>query len=383
VAKKIGILTYFWADNPGTFLQAYATLYAYRKRFPEHRVELVDVRYRRNLFRPNRRDTSLKCLVTHWHYHGLLKRCRRQHLAMSPRGIVTQDYEAAAAYVEAQRYDLVVVGADEILQMLPKYLARGQPPIYWLPPSLACRKVVCAGSAGTTLYENLSEPMRQRLAESIHAYDLVGVRDDVAYTLMEQLGLKGDPRLQRVPDSTFAWPIDPQPAAEAVKRFGLDVARPTVGINAPVNEANVLRLLDHYRSRGYQLVSLAAPSPADYWLWFISPFEWAGIYRYFQFTLTDRFHGSAFSLRSGRLPIGLDFNTQYTAAGLSKKHSLLKEFGLAETAHINVDRVKDFDELLARCEAAIAAFDAGKALDTAVQLGRKYEAFLDQVAGLL
>lgn len=131
------------------------------------------------------------------------------------------------------------------------------------------------------------------------------------------------------------------------------------------------------------MVSFGGPKHADYWLWNLSPFERAGIYRYFRFTLTDRFHGSVFSLRSGRLPIAIDVGSQHTSVGLSKKYSLLKEFGLAETAHINMDSIKDFDELLGKCEAAIAAFDSRKALDTAAQMGCKYEAFLDQVAALL
>jgi hypothetical protein len=225
--------------------------------------------------------------------------------------------------------------------------------------------------------------MRRRLAESIQAYDLVGVRDDATYELMERLGLEGDPRLQRVPDATFALAIDPRPAAEAVKRFGIDVSRPMVGMALGWGGPDLLRLVDHYRSRGFRLASLGGPGHADYQLWTLSPFEWAGIYRYFKFTLTDRFHGSAFSLRNGRLPIALDFASHYTSRGLSKKYSLLKEFGLAETAHIKVDSIKDFDELLGNCEAAVAAFDSRKALDTAAQLGRKYEAFLDQVAALL
>ena len=37
--KKIGILTYFWSDNPGSFLQALAVLRQLEKRFSEYHIE--------------------------------------------------------------------------------------------------------------------------------------------------------------------------------------------------------------------------------------------------------------------------------------------------------------------------------------------------------
>ena len=381
--RKIGILTYFWSDNNGTFLQAYSTMKACQRWFPQHRVELINLRQRHIFWHPAKRDVNPHYLLTDWGRSRIFKRCRREHLALSPGGFITTDYDKAAAYVAAQNYDLVVVGADVILQMLDGYLKRGQPPIYWLPPTLKCRKVVCAGSAGTMTYESLSEPMRKRLAESIQAYDLVGVRDDVTHTLMEALGLRGDPRLQRVPDPTFTFDIDPAPAEEAVKRFGIDLSRPTIGTSLPMGRADCAAVINHYRSQGFRTVSLESPVPADYWLWNMSPFEWAGVHRFFRFSITDRFHGTVFNLKNGTPLFAMDRATQFTRTGESKKYSLLKQFGLEKTNHINIEQTTDLQEIIQKCDAAVAAFDRQKVLDKAALLRREYEAFLDKVAALL
>ena len=71
--KKIGILTYFWTNNPGTFLQAYSTLEALRKRFPNDRVELIDYRRRKVHFRPNRRSIWLGQLVKDIRRHAIYR----------------------------------------------------------------------------------------------------------------------------------------------------------------------------------------------------------------------------------------------------------------------------------------------------------------------
>ncbi|MCX5676251.1 MAG: hypothetical protein NTX87_14695, partial [Planctomycetota bacterium] len=42
---RIGLLTYFWEDNPGQFFQALATVEVLRKVFPEAQVEIPDVRH--------------------------------------------------------------------------------------------------------------------------------------------------------------------------------------------------------------------------------------------------------------------------------------------------------------------------------------------------
>jgi hypothetical protein len=380
---KIGILTYFWSANHGTFLQAYSTLRAFQQRFPDCRVELVNLRHRRIFFRPNRRDVDPSIFLAHWRRHFIFKRCRQQNLVLSPSGIITTDYDEATAFLEAQHYDLIVVGADVVLEAFPQYFGKGQPSIYWLPPKLKCRKVVCAASCGTLTYESINERLRKKMEESIQAFDLVGVRSDLTYTLAENLGLKGDPRLQFVPDPAFTFDIDPAPGEALLKRLRIDTSRPTMAFSLG-NRPDCNAIIDHYKAKGIQTVSFESPVPADHWLWAISPFEWAGIHRHFVFEVTDRFHGTLFCLRNGTPLLAIDRHGQFDESGQSKKLSLLRKFGLDKTCHFNIERQGGTDAAIQAIDAAMASpFDKERVQQQVEQFRQIYKAFLDRVAGLL
>lgn len=380
--RKIGILTYFWASNHGTFLQAYSMQEALNRRFPGDRVELVDLRPRAGRFRPAKRDIYPPYLVDHVRRELDFRRCRRL-LQRSPSRLVTQDYDEASAFLAAQGYDLVVVGADTILQPLAGYTARGRAPIYWLPPSLACRKVACAASGGAFAVEDCGEAIRAQMAASIRAFDLVGVRDDATLQLVSALGLAGDPRVELVPDPTFTLPIDPEPAARLLRRAGMDLGRPAILVNLPrlpVFDA----LIGHYRSQGFQVASLLDRGLADYCLFAAGPFAWTGLSRFFRLTITDRFHGSLFSLRNGTPVVAVNYeHRKRTTAGLSKTYSLMTQFGLAETHHVNIDPGTDVRDLIRTTAAAVETFDADRVRQTDEQMGNRFGAFLDKVAGLL
>ncbi|MCX5653868.1 MAG: polysaccharide pyruvyl transferase family protein [Planctomycetota bacterium] len=383
MAKKIGILTYFWSPNPGTFLQALSTQRALERRFPEHRVEVINLRHRRIYFRPNRLDLKPSHFIAHFQRHFAYSRRRRKHLRLSPNGLVTANYDEAAAFIEAQHYDLIVVGADTVFQLLDAYSANGQPPIYWLPPALKCRKVALAASAAALTFDKLDEGLRQRLAESIHAFDLVAIRDDLTYSLMEDLGLKGSPRLRRVADPTFTYDIDTAPADNLVRRLRMDTSRPTICVSLP-SRPDADAIVDHYKAADYQIVSFDQERSADYWLYNIEPFAWAGLHRYFRLEVTDRFHGSVFSLRNGTPLVGLEVDRQfYTKHGQSKKYSLLRQFGLEKTNHGNLDRTRDIGDVIRMCDRVMATFDREAALRRAEELRQEYLRMLDTVAELL
>jgi hypothetical protein len=216
---------------------------------------VIDLKHGRFWFRPSRYDLWLPKLIEHYRRHRIYLRTTREHLPLSPTGLITDNYDKAAAFIESQHYDLVVVGADVILYMMADYVRHGTPPIYWLPPSMGCKKVCCAASARELTADMLDATMRRKLTESIRAFDLVGVRDDVTYELMEDLGLKGDPRLAKVPDPTFTFDIDQGLAKAALLRYGVDVGAPTVVVNMP-RRPLCDGLVRYYRDKGFQVVSL-------------------------------------------------------------------------------------------------------------------------------
>ena len=62
-----------------------------------------------------------------------------------------------AKYILSQNYDLIIVGADTVLEILPKHFRLEQVPIYWLPPKVKCKKIMFSASAGALTYDILDK----------------------------------------------------------------------------------------------------------------------------------------------------------------------------------------------------------------------------------
>jgi len=201
--KKIGILTYFWDHNPGTFLQAFSMVMALRKRCPGYRVEIIDCAFNRPRFRFRKGFIIPERLINDYRRFRAFANLQAKCLPKSPGGLDTVDYELAADYIRRQDYEMIVVGADTVLEFLPTQRVAGQVPIYWLPPDIQCRKVMLA-SVGAMTIDTVDEKYHAVLSESLNAFDLVGVRDDNTYGFVKALGLKDESKLEYLPDPALS-----------------------------------------------------------------------------------------------------------------------------------------------------------------------------------
>lgn len=379
--RKIGILTYFWASNPGTFLQAYSTLEALKKKFPEDRVELVDYRHRKVYFKPSLKSIWVGQLIRDMRKYSTYRNMRKKYLTRSANSLISHDSALAWDFIKKQGYDLVVVGADTILQFLPFHFAEGFVPVYWLPPDLGCRKVACATSAGALAKEQLSDKFRKLCKESINNFDLIGIRDDATYALIKALGLKDESKLEMVPDPTFTYEIDYSCVEEFIKKKELDFSRPTVAFNLLKSFKPAAELAAYYKSKGFQVISLVPTAYGDLSLIDMSPFEWAGIFKYFDLVVTDRFHGTVFSLKN-LTPVVSVVSDKFKISnrGFSKTYSLLKLFGLEESNHINAIGTKDIREIVSIADRAVEDFDKDSVAAKLERLKAEYNSFVDKIS---
>jgi polysaccharide pyruvyl transferase WcaK-like protein len=100
--------------------------------------------------------------------------------------------------------------------------------------------------------------------------------------------------------------------------------------------------------------------------------------------VTDRFHGSVFSLKNGTPVMAVDCTEgTYTQAGWSKKSCLLKEFHLDQTNHINTGSGMDIDEILQRADSIISTFDGDAVRRKIDEFRRRFHDFLNRVAKVL
>lgn len=385
---RVGILTYFWAHNPGTFLQAYATQQAFKARLSHDTVEMVDYRFLRNVFRVEARHIHLLQLFKDLRRYWIYRREQAKHFVLSSDRLVSEDYDRTVDFLKSLKYDMLISGADTILEFRPFNYRDDTVPIYWLPPELACRRVMCGSSAKGLTTNNVNAHQKRLLRRCVSGLSLIGVRDAATRELFRELGCVDQSKLLEVPDPTFSLNIDHERVAAFVQARRLDFSRPTVLLGLPFGYPFGAQIERYYRERGYRIFALNYSPHADVYLPDLSPFEWAGIYRYFHVVVTDRFHGTLFSIRNGTPVVSIVCRKDLvTPTGESKYSSLWRLFGMEDTNCINSMECGDAKTLLEKIDRGVKAFRAmsleNKLETTLSQLKQQYLTFVDKVAALM
>jgi hypothetical protein len=376
---KIGILTYFWVDNPGQFLQAYSTQQALAEAMPSARVEIVNVRHRppgplrwRRLLRPRRFLTLRRRQNAYRQAQGQLQ--------ISEASLMTHDYDQANAFVDALGYDLLCVGSDVVLSM-PKssHMRNGRPPVYWLAPSVRAERVMLAASAGQTRWDLLTDAQRDMLRASAERFAFFGVRDEMTSDLLADMGFAGDDRLRLVPDPTFTYRVPASAVQEARERLGrlrLRPDRPIVGLHLPDN-ALTRAILAGLRAARPELQFLCTSSralPGCLGLCDLSPWQWAGMFGHLGAMLTVSFHDSVFCLKQGTPVVAIDVSAERidVQTNRSKTRHLMAQFGLQASNHVNPHAMTDTQAICRAILAGWDTFDGAATRIRAAQLAREY-----------
>lgn len=352
---KIGILTFHRPPNDGSALQALSVFKIIRSLFKDREVEVIDYVPGRSLLAKMRRGRSfLSVRNPRAGYNGFLSASKKRNfvegnLVLSKEHIETSDYREAVGKLRG-RYELIFVGSDTVWECINDGYAPPIPNIYWLPEPMNCKKIAFAASANRTNVESITSGQRALLAGSLRSFDLIGVRDEVTYDFALAL-LDGDAgKLLRVPDPTFLLEIEKTSVASILEKCGIDLGRPVLGISLS-DKAVFKGLADRYRAKGYQILDLLYQNPyADATVTGkVNPMEWAGMYKHLTFCITDRFHGTVFSLKNLTPFMTVDWNPSYVHS-VSKTRSLLKDFDLMDH-HLNFfDFHNDIESIVRKAE---------------------------------
>ncbi len=356
---KIGVLTYFWDENPGTLLQAYCLVNAVAETFFGDRVELINYqhlvsRYRciRNYFKYR---YALNDLVRLRRY----RKFKRKHLIMGQPALVSQDLAEIVNFLNDSNYDLIIVGSDTVWQISRKKDRPSFPNIYWVPVEVDSLKVAYAVSSNKTAIADLSDRRRDAMSDILDGFGLIGVRDTMSKALVEGLTSRFMEKVSQVPDPTFLRDIPHVDVESIVERRGIRISNdPILGLNYPNNDF-CKKIISHYKNRGFSVISLAENPHADLSLPCLDPFAWANMYRLFSLVITDRFHGTVFSLKHLKPVISIDWSAhRFDKEGNSKLRFLLKEFDLDETNHFNIKGIeRDIPGFLKKAIYAEEKFD--------------------------
>ena len=330
--KKIGILTYFSGVNPGTYLQALSVYRSVRKVYPNDFVEIINYRYFVDAKRPCFSSSSLRSLYNDFCKIRKYHICESQ-LPLSKNKLLSSNYQSAISFNIKQNYDVIYVGSDTTLELFRAPDDEITP--FWLSEEVQAKKIFIAASARGTDFKDLSNSQKDKLTNALNSFDAISVRDEATKRLMNAL-IGTDKNIVKLSDPTFAFDIDYSYADIYVKSKKLDlVKRPLICLHLIRDMKHKDEFCKLLKNHGYTIASLRAARYVDILVNDLSPFEFAGIFKYFDVLLTNRFHDTVFSIKNDTPVITFPTAQYYqNANGESKHSSLLSDFGLLDTNFI-------------------------------------------------
>lgn len=302
---KIGILTYFWDINPGTFLQAYSTYRAIKTSFPTDRVEIINVKLGNTYFKPAKShlfspDKILKAFIRFNNYKNELEK-----LDFSQGSSVGKNTVKALEYINKQSYDVIFVGSDTVFKMHSWNIKSDSLPVYYLD-GIKAKKIIMAASCCSTSIGDFSPRMKEIAYICLNDFYKIGVRDKNTFDLFHEL--KGNSiNLEIIPDPTFTFMLNTKKAYEVLVKNKFNFESKSVILNLPNDFPALKNTIRYFKERKWNIVTFDYTRYADYCL-FVNPDEWAGIPYFVDLVITDRFHGSIFSIRNNTPVIGIDCN---------------------------------------------------------------------------
>lgn len=350
-ANAIRILTYHHVANHGAVLQAYSLSEALSREFRGYDVKILDyiprvIKQREflKIFKPCR-----KIPFFYSQRYFMFRKFVKANLPLDRKLPGNKSLERLIAFINSQNYDALIVGSDKIWGISQAKSSPSFPNIYWLSDSIATKKIAYAVSAyGSD--PHLVNKYQGAIQRRLNSFDVIGVRDEFTLDLVESCEIDTAIPVLKVPDPTFLYEIRQTNAEQLLSDMGIDLHRPILGILIYGKTALSERIRAYFKSKGYQILALSMYNPcADFNSGHIlNPFEWAEVFKYLTFCITDRFHGTIFCLKNKTPFISIE-PWPLNSISQSKIYSLLSDFGIPD-CYANVDK-NDFnaDDFLGKC----------------------------------
>ena len=353
---KILVITFSRGLNPGTFMQAYGVRTGLLKIFPEAQISYLSFPD----FKWDKGKRGKKDFIGHvllqkaFAAYRLLKyrRLENQLFSYTPTTDLF-DYDANEAKAILQNYDLVVVGSDTILEKVTGN--SGQLGLNWGSSELCnAPHIFFAASASPANFAN-DELLLERLKAIAEKFIYIGLRDGLSVDLFTNK-MKVDVPVYKQPDPSYYLDINEfrLPEYYVRKLKGKKIAFYNFSPNFPYRK----ELADLIREKGYTVISSVYNPYADIKIDTIGPKEWAGIFRYCDIVITERFHDSLFALRNCKPVIAVDWEKdRFSSTGDSKTLRILKDYGL-EKNHVTLTNARQLHDIVDNISISIKDFDA-------------------------
>lgn len=311
-------------------MQAFSLQTRLQKDFPDDTVEIIDYNsttrewfkikcplvftYRRSV-----REAIQKAVQTRVFNKALNK------LKLS-KSLLRADDRKVSDFV-SKNYDVVVVGSDAVFN----WNDIGLPNPYFLAEVKGPHKLSYAASAHLQRYNDISGEQKAYLQKALGDFAYIGVRDRNSEAFADNL--LGEKKATHNCDPTIFlnMDLDSMELEKKLKKHGFDFKKKTVFVM--LMKHGFAEYTRRYFGDDCQIVALMDDNKyADIYLHDLNPFEWAKVFSYGSFLVTDYFHGTILGLKNGIPVLSID-SSGYGVSGEyeSKACDLLKtRLGLPE-----------------------------------------------------
>lgn len=318
---KIGILTFHRAINYGAFMQAYSLLTKLQEDFPNDDIEIID-------YNNKKREIFLKKCPLIFMYRRSLKegfqkyiqtvefKRSLQFLCLS-KSFLSCSNEKIDIFIE-KTYDIIIVGSDAVFN----WNDIGLPNPYFLYGIKSKKKLSYAASAHLQKYDNVSKKEKKYLRDALKDFFYLGVRDNSTARFVDGLVKNAKSRHNCDPSIFLKLNFSEMNLVEKLKRHKFDFSKKTVFVM--LMNSKYGKYVKQYFGKECQIVALMDGNKyADNYLYDLNPFEWAHVFKYGNFLVTDYFHGTIFGLKNKIPVMSIDASKYCVESYESKAKDLL------------------------------------------------------------
>lgn len=353
--KTVRILTYHDLPNNGSALQCYAVWQALKECFPQVDVQVYAYSAAWKTVYEILKVLQIQRRAPFFNFARYLRfqRFRAQHFALDRTIPRFAGYERAKAHLIRQTPDMLVVGSETFWRLSRKWNEVQFPNIFWLPKEVHTKKVAFSASAIQS-DPQLVETSMGFLRDVLSGFDLIGTRDQYTYDLVRRSGAADSVPVERVPDATFLFNIPKTDVVTILADEGIDLDRPIFGMAFYGRETFSRGVVKHFKERGFQVIALGMYNDqADINLGHkLDPLQWAEVFRYLSFCITDRFHGSIFCLKNSTPFVSIEPRSGHFHRN-SKNRSLLDDCQLVDLYESVDGSTFRLDDFLQKCSGII------------------------------
>lgn len=354
--KKIGILTFHRSINTGAFMQCYGLVNQLQKDFPDCEIRVIDyetktahLNYSSNLLTYLKNGLSFSgvknkiksCFIftirflslVFLHPHRLKDRRNNlkifkyalNYLPLTDFSIVSDDCDELYELIKKE-FDVVIVGSDCVWQ----YVGYPFPNAYLLNFDGEIVKLSYAACAYRIDLSKMSDDNKTILSKAICSLNYIGIRDEQTKRIVENLEIN-KPFFHNCDPAFFVdlskLPIIKENIKAKMLSAGIDFSKPIIGLQ--LRNRNISKRIKKTFGNDYCYVAIRERNNfADFFMENLSPFEWALIFSFFTFTITDYFHATLFSIKNEVCPIVFDNKTGFYNGEISRVEDLMKRMKL-------------------------------------------------------